>query len=405
MAQAQQTIQGTCDPTFELVRREFERNFTERGEVGGSVSITLERRTVVDLWGGLASPEAGRPWERDTVVVVWSCTKGATALCAHLLVSRGELDLNAPVARYWPEFAQNGKETIPVRMLLDHQAGLPAVRQPLPQGAFYDWDLMTSVLAAEAPFWTPGTRHGYHGLTFGFLVGEVVRRVAGTSLGRFFGQEVAGRLGIDFQIGLPESDETRVAPCIAQPPPDPNNLSLMEQQMFSDPASPTFLMLANSGGYMNPGECDSRAAHAAEIPAAGGITNARGLAGMYLPVANGGGLLLDEGSVRRMGAVSSAGVDATLFLPTRFALGFVKSVDNRWHPAGGSNSIILSGEAFGHSGIGGSIGFADPKRRMSFGYAMNRHGAGAGISDRAQALVDAAYRSLGCTTNAYGTWA
>lgn len=407
MAQVSQAaIQGTCDPRFELVRQEFERNFSERGEVGASVSITMEGRTVVDLWGGLLDPETGRRWERDTTVVVWSCTKGATAICAHILVSRGELDLEAPVATYWPEFAQGGKDQIPVRMLLNHQAGLAAVRQPLPPGAFYDWELMTSALAAETPFWTPGLQHGYHGLTFGFLVGEVIRRVSGRSPGRFFKDEVADRLGIDFQIGLPESEEPRVSRCIAQPPPDPNNLTPMERQVFSDPTSVTFLMLANNGGYMMPGECDTRAAHAAEIPSAGGVSNARGVAGLYTPIANGGGPFVDEGSVRRMGAVASAsGIDATLFVPTRFSLGFVKASDNRRHPAGGNNSLILSEEAFGHSGLGGSIGFADPKARMSFGYAMNKHGAGVGLNDRGQSLIDAAYRSLDYTTDAYGSWA
>ncbi|HKA11254.1 MAG TPA: serine hydrolase domain-containing protein [Candidatus Dormibacteraeota bacterium] len=399
-------IQGTCDPRFEAVRQEFERNFSQRGEVGASVSITVEGTTVVDLWGGFSDPESGRPWEKDTVVVVWSCTKGATAICAHILVSRDELDLEAPVAAYWPEFAQSGKDGIPVRMLLNHQAGLAALRKPLPPGAFYDWDLMTSALAAEAPFWTPGLQHGYHGLTFGFLVGEVIRRVSGKSPGRFFKDEVADRLGIDFHIGLHESQEARVSRCTLQPPPDPNNLTPAERQVFSDPTSVTFLMLANNGGYMMPGECDTRAAHAAEIPSAGGISNARGLAGLYAPIANGGGPLLDEGSVRRMGAVSSAsGVDATLFLPTRFSLGFVKAIDNRRHPAGGNNSLILSEEAFGHSGLGGSIGFADPRARMSFGYAMNKHGAGMGLNDRGQSLIDAAYRSLGFTSDAFGTWA
>ena len=400
------TVQGTCDPRFALVREEFERNFAERDEAGASVSITLEGSAVVDLWGGFADPGTGRPWLSDTTVVVWSCSKGAAAICAHMLVSRAELDLDAPVARYWPEFAQSGKDAIPVRMLLNHQAGLPAVRQPLPLGAFYDWELMTAALAAETPFWAPGTRNGYHGLTFGFLVGEVVRRVSGRSFGRFFREEVAGPLGLDFHFGLPESEEPRVAPCIPQPPPDPERLTPMERQAFSDPGSVTFLMLANTGGYLSPGECDTRAAHAAEIPSAGGVTNARGLAGLYAPLANGGGGLVDEGSVRRMAAVSSAtGVDATILLPTRFSLGFVKSIDNRRHPVGGSNSVILSEDAFGHSGIGGSIGFADPKARLSFGYAMTRHGSGAGLNERGQRLVDAAYRSVGCTTDASGGWA
>lgn len=404
MAQvSQETWRGTCDSRFDEVRREFERNFAERGEVGASVHLTIEGKTVVDLWGGLADPAGGRPWDKDTVVVVWSSTKGATSLCAHMLLERGELDLNAPVAKYWPEFAQNGKENIPVRMLLNHQAGLAAVRQPLAPGSFYDWDLMTTALASEAPFWAPGTQHGYHGLTFGFLVGELVRRITGRSLGRFFKDEVADKLHIDFQIGLPERDEARVAHCIPVPPPDPNNLSPMEKMVFSDPTGVTFLMLANNGCYMQPGECDTRAAHAAEIPSAGGVTNARGLAGLYAPLANGGAPLVNEATVATMGRVESAsGVDATLLLPSRFSLGFVKAVDNR--QLAPDNSIILSEEAFGHPGMGGSIAFADPKARMSFGYAMNRQGAGAGLNERGQSLIDAAYRSLGYRSNVSGRW-
>ena len=397
-------VDGECDARFDLVREEFERNFSERGEVGASVCVTLGADAVVDLWGGDAVPSE-RPWQSDTVCVVWSSTKGATALCAHILLYRGELKLDDPVSRYWPEFAAAGKEAVTVRMLLAHQAGVPALRQPLPPGAFYDWDLMASALAAEAPFWAPGMQHGYHGLTLGFLVGELIRRITGTSLGRFFKDEVADRLGLDFWIGLPASAEARVAPVIMRPPLDPANLSPMEQQVFSNPSSPTFLMLANTGGYMNPGECDTRAAHAAEIPSAGGITNARGLARMYAPLATGGGGLIDEDSIRRMGAVASAAcVDATLLLPSRFSLGFVKSVDNRAHPVI-QDSIIMSEEAFGHNGLGGSIGFADPRAGVSFGYVMTRHGASVGLDERGQRLIDAVYRSLGYTSNASGGWA
>lgn len=403
MAQADlTTVRGTCEPRFGLVRQEFERNFAERGEVGASVAMYVDGAKVVDLWGGTADAESGRAWDEDTTVVVWSCTKGATALCAHILADRGELDLDAPVSKYWPEFAAGGKEAIPVRMLLSHQAGLPAVREPLPPGAFYDWELMTGALAAQEPFWTPGLQHGYHGLTFGFCVGEVVRRVTGMTLGSFFRQEVAGRLGIDFQIGLPEADEARVAKVIPQMP-DPANLSAMEQLAFTDPASIPFLMLANSGGYMNPGECDTRAAHAAELPSTGGITNARGLAGMYRPLAEGGGPLVSAAAVRRMGAVESASVDATILLPTRWTLGYVKAIDNRRF--GTNQSVLISEDAFGHPGIGGSVGFADPRARMSFGYAMNRHGGGAGLNERGQSLVDAAYRGIGYRDNSSGAWA
>ncbi|HEY8171583.1 MAG TPA: serine hydrolase domain-containing protein, partial [Dehalococcoidia bacterium] len=209
-------ISGECGTRFGRVREEFERNFAERGDVGASVCVTVDGETVVDLWGGVANVETGAAWERDTVALVWSCTKGAMSLCAHMLVSRGLLDLDAPVARYWPEFAQSGegrgKQDCTVRMLLNHQAGLAAVRQPLPPGGFYDWELVTNALASQEPFWEPGTRHGYHALTFGHLIGEVLRRITGTTPGAFFSKEVAEPLGIEFWIGLPEEIEPRVAP-------------------------------------------------------------------------------------------------------------------------------------------------------------------------------------------------
>jgi CubicO group peptidase (beta-lactamase class C family) len=408
MAQVQATVQGTCDHKFELVRHEFERNFSERGEVGASVAITLDGKQVVDLWGGAADPQTGRRWEKDTRVVVWSSTKGATALCAHILADRGELDLDAPVAKYWPEFAQNGKDAILVRMLLNHQSGVVALREPLPAGAFLDWERMTSAIAREAPFWEPGTRHGYHAFTFGWLVGEVVRRVSGKSLGAFFRDEVASPHDIDFWIGLPEQLEPTVAPDIPPAPPSPGEpVSPVFVLAMTQPESLQAKLIGNTGGYFpDPTQFDSRAAHAAEIPAAGGITNARGLAAMYALLAAGAKeSIVSEKAIARMAAVSSSSAqDASLLLPTRFSLGYVKSVDNRRVSPTPDDSVLLSEEAFGHSGVGGSIGFADPKARMSFGYAMNRMGAGAGINARPQSLVDAAYRSLGYTTNAPGSW-
>ena len=392
------SVKGVCDPRFERVGEEFERNFVERGEVGASVCVIHEGETVVDLWGGAAEPAAGRPWERDTIGHVWSATKGVVALCAHLLAARGELNLNAPVAAYWPEFAKNGKDAILVRHLLNHQAGLPAIREPLPAGCFYDWQLMVDALAREEPFWKPGTRNGYHAFTFGFLVGEVIRRACGRTFGELFREEVAGPLGLDFWIGLPEDQEFRVAPTIPADPPGPGDpVPSLWVAAFTDPTSIQALMLANSGGYMTvPGEPDSRAAHAAEIGAVGAITNARGLAGMYRPLALGGAPLVDAQQVAVMGAVSSAtSVDAVLLVPTRWSLGFSKTGDNRYLPPADREGVLLSEEAFGHSGMGGSIGFADPRARLSFGYTMNRQGSGLGINARGQSLVDASYAALG----------
>jgi CubicO group peptidase (beta-lactamase class C family) len=404
-------LNGFYDPKFEQVAAEFERNWRERNEVGASCSVTVEGETVVDLWGGIARPD-GTAWQKDTVSMVFSCTKGATALCAHILASRGLLDLDAPVSQYWPEYGQNGKENTTVRMLLCHQSGSAAMRTPLPEGAFADWDLVVKALAEDAPFWTPGTMHGYSLLSFGWLVGEVVRRISGKSLGTFFQDEVAKPLGLDFWIGLPEEIEPRVALMIGAPPPAPGApvspffLAVMEQ------GTAPFFGMMNAGGYMFPTAdgtpmYDTRQMHAAEIGGAGGITNARGLAGMYAPLANGGSLngvtLVDKVSLARMGAVASASsFDQMLMVPTRYSLGYFKAMDNR--KLGPELSAIVSEDAFGHPGAGGSIGLADPIAKMSFGYSMNRMNGSVALDDRCQSLIDATYLTLGYSNNDSGRW-
>ena len=394
------TAEGTCAPAFAEVREAFERNLAERGEVGASVCVTVDGDTVVDLWGGTADTATGRPWTEDTVGLVWSCTKGATALCAHVLASRGELDLDAPVTDSWPEFAKGGKDGVPVRLLLNHQVGLPALRDPLPEGALYDWDGFVERLAAAEPLWEPGTRHGYHALTFGHLVGEVVRRVSGRSLGTVFREEVAEPLGLDFWIGLPEEHEARVAPTIPADPPGPGDaLPSLYEAALADPSSPPGLVLFNNGGYLVPGEADTRVAHAAELPSVGGITNGRGLAGMYRPLALGGAFdgvrLVSEEALLAMAAVSSStSVDAVIQVPSRWSLGFTKGVDNRGLRPADRSSVLVSEDAFGHVGMGGSFGFAAPAARMSFGYSMNKQGPDVALGERGQSLVDAVYRSL-----------
>ena len=396
-------VAGTYHPAFRRVRDAFVRNFAERGEVGASVCVELAGARVVDLWGGVADPVRDEPWGEDTLVHVWSCTKGATALCAHILASRGQLDLDAPVAHYWPGFAQNGKEGVTVAMLLSHQAGIPALRDPVPSGAFYDTAYMADRLAAEAPFWAPGTRHGYHALTFGFCVGELVRRISGKTLGGFFRDEVGGPLGLDYWMGLPDSELHRLAPILPAPPPEPP-FSRFFLELIGDPTSIPFLIFFNSGGYLDPGVAESAAARAqTEIGASGSFTNARSLARLYGALANGGGGLVDAASFARMSSVASAGWDVMGSLPSRFALGFTKSMDNRRGDPGNQDSGILSEDAFGHSGFGGSIGFADPRARLSFGYTMNQQGPGTLLNPRGQSLIDATYASLGYT-EAGGTW-
>jgi CubicO group peptidase (beta-lactamase class C family) len=395
-------VEGRYEAAFRPVVEVFQRNFLEHGEVGASLALTVEGETVVDLWGGVADEQAGRAWDKDTVSIVFSCTKGATALCAHILSSRGKLDLEAPVAEIWPEFAANGKSGATTRMMLDHSVGVPVLRDEAKPDCLMDWGYMTERLAAQAPFWEPGTRNGYHALTFGFTVGEIVRRVSGQSLGRFFRENVAGPLGLDFWIGLPEAVDPRVAPMMGglEPPKVPTPFFL---KAFSDPASIPNRFLFNSGTWATEAR-DTRAGRAAEIGAANGITNGRGLAGMYAPLANGGGGLVDADTLSRMEEVAMAThSDATLILPTRFALGFMKSMDNRRRYVAG-DSVILGRRAFGHVGAGGSIGFADPECRLSFGYTMNRMGAGLMLNERGQGLVDAAYRCLGYRSNESGVW-
>lgn len=378
----------TVEPEFARVQEAFERNFAERGEVGASVCVTVDGETVVDLWGGT--------FERDTVGVVWSCTKGAVALCAHMLAARGALDLDAPVTQYWPEFGKNGKEGMPVRYLLCHQAGLAAFRDPIPEGGFCDWDLIVERLAEQEPLWEPGTRNGYHALTFGHLVGELVRRVDGRSVGQFFADEIAGPLSLDFWIGLPEEIESRVAPTIPADPPGPGDaMPSFYAAAFTDPTSVASMVLMNCGGLLFPGAIDTREYYAAEIPAANGITNARGLAGMYRALAIGGEGLVKPEQIPVMGRVVAAtSRDATMLVPTRWGLGFHGLMDNRHLPPPDDGSFLLPDTAFGHSGMGGSFGFCDPAARLSFGYTMNKQGTSTAIDERCQSLIDAVYGCL-----------
>ena len=403
-------IQEVCQPGFERVAEAFVENLQNNGELGASVCVTVDGETVVDLWGGIADPTNGTAWEADTVSVVFSCTKGATALCAHVLASRGQLDLDAPAVELWPEFGQNGKERVTTRMMLDHSAGVPALRTRVKDGGAYDWDYMSGLLAAEQPFWQPGTRNGYHGFTFGWTVGEMVRRASGRSLGTFFREEIAEPLGLDFWIGLPEAIEPRVAPVLPYPLKAEDARTPFLRDLATDKQSIPFLFMMNGGGWWFGG-VNTRAGRAAELGAANGVTNARGLAGLYKPLANGGGSLVDAATLARMGEVSMATHDdATLRIPTRFAPGFMKSMDNRKRSIGAKlfgedvDSVILGSAAFGHVGAGGSLGFADPSAGLSFGYTMNQMGPGILMNQRGQSLVDATYRSLGYRSKDGGVW-
>lgn len=383
-------VEGNCDPKFRKVREVFEENFRDRKEVGASVALTVDGKSVVDLWGGYADKNRTKQWTRDTIVNVYSTTKGLTAICAHRLVDEGRLDLDAPVAKYWPEFAQAGKAKLPVRYLLSHRAGLPAVRAPLEVEDLFNWNTMCSALAATEPWWEPGTKHGYHALTFGFLVGEVVRRITGKSLGTYFRDELAIPLGLDCHIGLDASHDDRVASMIPSPPPPPDAPNIFAE-VLKNPESVTAKAFNNPAAMMRPEYgANSRIWRGAELPAANGHTTARALARLYGALAIGGEVdgvrVLKPSGIARCYDEQSYGPDEVLFLTTRFSLGFMMSQPGA---ALGPNA-----HSFGHPGAGGSLGFADPDAKVGFGYTMNQMAAGILIDPRATALIEAAYQSL-----------
>jgi CubicO group peptidase (beta-lactamase class C family) len=381
-------IHGVCDARFAAVRDAFAANFRTQGEVGAAVAVAVDGALVVELWAGHKDFARTQPWQRDTLVNVYSTTKGVTALAAHRLVDEGRLDLDAPVAKYWPEFAQAGKGAIPVRWLLSHRAGLPAVRKLLPNEALYDWTAMTDALAAETPWWTPGSAHGYHAVTFGWLVGELVRRIAGKSLGAFVRDAFAQPLGLDFHIGLAEREHARVADILQQMPPDATGeAAQMFARALAQPESVT------ARAFLNPPSMalgpNVAAWRSAEIPGANGHGTARALATLYGRAALGDGSVISRDAVARCRTEQSRGEDLVLGVPTRFGLGFMLRQESH---AGGR---CLGAGAFGHPGAGGSLAFADPEARLGFGYVMNRMGPRILLDDRAIALVEAVNASLG----------
>ncbi|HET6951548.1 MAG TPA: serine hydrolase domain-containing protein [Acidimicrobiales bacterium] len=404
-------VSGTVAPGFEGVRDAFARNFTEQGEVGAAFSLVHDGRTVVDLWGGVADAATGAPYTEDTLQLVFSTTKGATAICANLLAQRGELDLDAPAAHYWPEFAQAGKGDIPVRWLLCHKSGLAYVDSDLGLEDALAWDPAVEALAAMTPLWEPGTAHGYHAVTYGWLVGEVVRRVTGRSLGTFFADEVAGPLGLEFWIGLPDEQQARVAPltnralATAGAPgmeaeaggADDGGVNDMIAtiEQFLGPDSMLAKALGGTASYAFTGEgtFNRHDVRAAELPAANGVTNARSLARMYaatVGTVEGGPAapLLAPGQVAAATTVQTSGADQVLMFETTFGLGFMTA--SPFSPYGAPQS-------FGHSGAGGSVGFADPENALGFGYVMNRMMTNLAGDPRSANLVRAVYEAIGVT--------
>ncbi|MEE8422228.1 MAG: serine hydrolase domain-containing protein [Dehalococcoidia bacterium] len=371
-------VQGACDDRLSAVRDAFAANFDDFAEVGASVAVTIDGETVVDLWAGHADRARTRPWQRDTIVNVWSSTKGLATLCAHMLVDRGQLDVDAPVTRYWPQFGQAGKESMPVRFLLTHQAGLNRIDAPLPPELAFDWDAQIHALEQQQPRWIPGTRHGYHTGTFGYLVGELIRRVDGRTVGTFLREEVTEPLGIDFFIGFGPEEDHRVADIIAaeRPPSDGDPVRLPDSN-----------------------RTNSREWRAAEMPSGNGHGNARALATVYGALARGGEIdgvrLLSAQQVERSARLVASGHDETLGVPTHRTLGFMRRF--------AEFDDVRPASTYGHSGAGGSQGFADPDRKLGFGYVMNqmlspdpdeKRPPTGGMDPRGQRLVAALYDAL-----------
>jgi CubicO group peptidase (beta-lactamase class C family) len=346
---------------------------------------------VVDLWAGHGDAARTRPWRRDTIVNVWSTTKGLCALCAHRLADQGKLDFEAPVAKYWPEFAAAGKSTMPVKYLLSHKAGLAAIRAPLKLEDQFNWAKVTSELARQEPWWQPGTKHGYHAITFGWLVGEVVRRISGKSLGAYFRDEIAGPLGADAYIGFGPELDARVADILAAPLPKPGEPNPF-MEMMKDPESVSAKAINNPPNAIAPETVNSRAWRGAEIPGANGHSTARALARIYGALACGGELdsvkIISSASLPRCYTEQSKGMDEVLKFPTRFSLGYMLSQPGA--------QLGPNQRSFGHPGAGGSLGFADLDAKVGFGYVMNQMGGAAAslIDPRCAALIDAVYASL-----------
>jgi CubicO group peptidase (beta-lactamase class C family) len=371
-------VHGSCDERFEGVRAALAANFDAGLDVGASAAVVLDGELVVDVWGGVVDDD-GTAWDRDTIVNVYSTTKTMTALSALLLADRGELDVDAPVATYWPEFAANGKDGVLVRHLLGHTAGLAGWSVPMQVEDLYDWELATSRLAAQEPWWEPGTASGYHALTQGYLVGEVVRRVAGATVGEFFAKELAGPLGADFHIGTGPEHDDRVAALIPPPP--------LELPPEATPDSIAVRTLTNP--RLDATESFTIPWRRAEIPAAGGHGNARSVARVQSVLCGaevGGKRLLSEAGADRVFQVQNVGTDLVLGAPLRLGIGY--GISGAEVPIGQGDRTCFWG------GWGGSLVINDLDVRMTVAYVMNRMGEGTLGDARGAGIVTAAYDAL-----------
>jgi CubicO group peptidase (beta-lactamase class C family) len=376
-AQAHVEVSGWFDPRFEAVRDALADQLRSANELGASIAVDIEGRTVVDIWGGWQDEARQTPWQEDTITNVWSTTKTVTNLAALMLIDRGRLDPFAPVARYWPEFAQNGKDGVEVRHVLSHTSGVSGWEAPIEVEDMYDWDSATSRLAAQPPWWPPGSASGYHAANQGHLVGELVRRVTGKSLKAFVAQEIAGPLEADFQIGAARADWGRIAPVVA-PPPLPIDFSTL------DPDSPVYKTL--TGPRIDATAANSDGWRDADMGALNGHGNARSVARILSALALGGTVhgvrLLSSDTIDLIFEEQSHGLDLVLFVPLRFGVGYAL-------PETETVPYVPQGRSCYWGGWGGSMIVADLDRHLTVSYMMNRMGPGIIGSDRSEAYMRA----------------
>lgn len=374
-------IHGHCSPAFQGVRQAFERNFSEQGELGAAIAVSHHGELVVDLWGGWRDPAQTLPWEADTLVCTMSVVKAFSALCIHRLIDEGDLALDDPVARFWPEFGAQGKADIPIRWVLCHLAGIP-VADAAQRGDLYDWEAMTQAIAAQAPLWPPGTTRCYHSSTQGFILGELVRRVTGQRIGRFFDEQFAQPFGLDFHIGLDESAQKRCADL------QKNEGTVFDAALRGDRSS-----LLGRGWYplADDETFNSVAWREAEIPSANGHGTARSIARLYGVLAAGGTRngkrMIGQTTLEQAVTEQWRGPSISSQIEFRTALGFF--LNHPPHRPMGPNA-----STFGHSGAGGAQGFGDPDAQLGFGYSPNRMHGGLDIGIRAACLIEATYESL-----------